>query len=100
MKPGSTHLPAASTTSVPAGGVKPGPSTAAIFPSRSRTVPPSMGSPSIGTTRPPTIAVAPAVAAFTRYLLLVVNASLTLPPGRNRGAQPESADDQAVIFVR
>src|SRR5580692_10439573 len=56
MKPGRTHLPAASTTSEPAGTAKPGPSTAAIFPSRSRTVPPSIGSPSIGTTRPPVMA--------------------------------------------
>jgi len=39
MKPGSTHFPVASTTSVPEGTAKPGPSTAAIFPSRSRIVP-------------------------------------------------------------
>src|ERR1700733_12793813 len=61
MKPGRIHLPAASTTSVPAGTAKPGPSPAAIFPPRSRTVPPSIGSPSIGTTRPPMIAVSLAV---------------------------------------
>src|SRR5438045_2601562 len=57
MKPGSTHLPVTSTISAPAGTVNPGPSTAAIFPSRSRTVPPSTGSPSIGTTWPPVIAI-------------------------------------------
>src|SRR5579859_6432490 len=57
MKPGSTHFPVASTTATPDGTANPGPSTAAIFPSRSRTVPPSIGSPSTGTTRPPTIAV-------------------------------------------
>src|SRR5579862_6756008 len=57
MKPGSTHSPVASTTVTPDGTANPGPSTAAIFPSRSRTVPPSIGSPSTGTTRPPTIAV-------------------------------------------
>src|SRR5260221_4704755 len=56
MKPGSTHLPAASTTSALSGTAKPGPSTATIFPASSRTVPPSMGSPSTGTTRAPTIA--------------------------------------------
>ena len=68
MKPGSTHFPVASTISVPEGAVKPGPSTAAIFPSRSRTVPPSIGSPSTGTTRPPTIAV-PLLVSVTRLIL-------------------------------
>ena len=54
MKPGSTHLPVASTSAAPAGGAKPGPATAAILPSLIRTVPPSIGSPSIGddATRP------------------------------------------------
>ena len=65
MKPGSTHFPAASTTATPGGTSKPGPSTAAIFPSRSRTVPPSIGSPSIGTTRPPTIAVSAAASRLS-----------------------------------
>ena len=65
MKPGSTHLPVASTTATSAGTVKPGPSTAAILPSRSRTIPPSIGSPSTGTTRPPTIAV-PVLVSVTR----------------------------------
>ncbi len=57
-KPGSTHWPAASITSafllililLP---------ISAITPSRIRTVPPSIGSPTTGTTRPPTIASSP-----------------------------------------
>ncbi len=56
MKPGSTHLPVASTRAASAGGVKSGPATAVIFPSVIRTVPPSIGSPSTGTTKPPVIA--------------------------------------------
>src|ERR1700761_3122513 len=57
MNPGRIHFPVASTTSTSSGTAKPGPLMAAILPSRSRTVPPSTASPSIGTTSPPTIAV-------------------------------------------
>ena len=44
MMPGVTHLPVASTTVTPAGASIPRP-TAAILPSRSRTEPPSIRSP-------------------------------------------------------
>src|SRR5580693_5832845 len=59
MKPGSTHRPAASRRSTPGGGFRSGPPTAAIRPSMTSTVPPSMGSPSTGTTYPPAIAMLP-----------------------------------------
>src|SRR6516164_8819523 len=75
MKPGSTHLPAASMTSVPGGGSKSAPATAAILPSASRTVPPSMGSPSMGTTRPPVIAMLlPATPPPFRFVLNLFSA--------------------------
>src|SRR5215467_10324766 len=55
MNPGSIHLPPASITFTSVGMSRPTP-TAAIFPSSIRTVAPSMGSPAMGTTYPPTIA--------------------------------------------
>ncbi len=76
MKPGSTHFPLASTTTTSEGTVKPGPSMAVIFPSRNRTVPPSIGSPSTGTTRPPTIAVSLLV-SVTRPILGAENPATT-----------------------
>ena len=55
---GSTwkELPQVPQVTSPAGGSKSGPATVAILPSAIRTVPPSMGSPSTGTTYPPVIA--------------------------------------------
>ena len=59
MKPGSTHLPVASTTSTPL-PTRTFEPTAAILPSVTSTVAFSIGSPSTGTTYPPTIATLPA----------------------------------------
>src|SRR5690606_27553290 len=56
MKPGSTHPPAASTISASAGTSTSAP-TAAIVARYSSTVPPSIGSPSTGTTYPFVIAI-------------------------------------------
>src|SRR5699024_9627630 len=54
-KPGSTHFPLASWTATPSGMVMSRP-RAAMTPSRTSTVPPSITSPSTGTTRPPVMA--------------------------------------------
>src|ERR1022692_735160 len=55
MNPGSTQAPAASMTRAAAGTGTSAP-IATILPSATRTVPPSICSPTMGTTRPPTIA--------------------------------------------
>src|SRR5262249_52384357 len=90
MKPGSTHFPAASTVSASGGGRYPGPATAAIWPSASSTVPFSMGSVSMGTTRPPVIAMLlPATPPPFRYELGRFNTSTT-------GASPHAKDRTAL----
>ena len=72
----------------PGGGLRSGPPTAAILPSMITTVPPPIGSPSMGTTRPPVIAMLrapPSLAIRHATALSLDNSLVSFHPGGPAG---------------